>query len=119
MDPIVGEALSHETVTIEPLVAAASRAVAARLDSRGSPKQEGLGIDPHAKSLQAAVEHTTLIPARPKTPCSATRASDGFTEDADAHLFLSTAPHLVRKETAFKILFKPVSDITVKGQHWL
>ncbi|XP_031717653.1 nesprin-2a isoform X2 [Anarrhichthys ocellatus] len=102
MDSIVGETLSHETVTIEPLIAAASRAVedeftagAAKRDSPGSPKHETLVTDPHAKSLQAAAaaEDTRRIPARPKTPFTATRGSDGFIEEADEHLSSSTAPH--------------------------
>ncbi|XP_068564553.1 nesprin-2a [Cebidichthys violaceus] len=102
MDSTVGKTLSHETVTIEPLIAAASRAVedeftagAAKLDSHGSPKHETLVTDPHAKSLQtaAAVEDTRRIPARPKTPFTATRGSDGFIEEEDEHLSSSTAPH--------------------------
>ncbi|XP_054474146.1 nesprin-2-like [Anoplopoma fimbria] len=90
MDSIIGEALSHETVTIEPLTASA-----AKLDSHGSPKHETLVTYPHAKSLQAAaaVEDTRLIPARPITPFTTTRGSYGFIEEADEHLSLSTAPH--------------------------
>ncbi|KAM6906809.1 nesprin-2a [Lycodopsis pacificus] len=103
MDSIVGETLSHETVTIEPLIAAASRAVedeftagAAKRDSPGSLKHGTLVTDPHAKPLQAAAaaeDTTRRIPARPKTPFTATRGSDGFIEEEDEHLSSSTAPH--------------------------
>ncbi|XP_062415634.1 nesprin-2-like isoform X4 [Pungitius pungitius] len=93
---IVGEAFSDDTVTIEPLLAAASLAVedkftaaAAKLDSHGSPKCEGLAKCPQAA---AAVGNTRLIPARPETPFTSTRGSDGFMEEAD-NLHLSTRPH--------------------------
>ncbi len=110
----VGKAFSPETVTAQSLIAAAEdefTAAAATLDQHGSPKHETL-TDPHTKSLQAAtaVEDTRLIPARPITPFTATRASDEFVEKGDKDLSLSTAPHqhLVRvwerKETPFKII---------------
>lgn len=101
-DSVVGEAFGHETVTIEPPIAAASLAVedkftagAAKLDSHGSPKCESLVAEPHATFPQAAaaVEETRLIPARPETPFTATRGFDGFMEEADKHPYFSTRPH--------------------------
>ncbi|XP_044023969.1 nesprin-2 isoform X2 [Siniperca chuatsi] len=95
----VGKAFSPET---ESLIAGAIPAVedgftaaTAALDQHGSPKHETPVTDPHSKSLQAAaaVEDTRLIPARPITPFTSTRASDEFIEEGDKDLSLSTAPH--------------------------
>ncbi|XP_033991567.1 nesprin-2 isoform X3 [Trematomus bernacchii] len=80
------KALSLVTVTAEPLLAAP--------DQRGSPGHETLVADTHGKSIQseAAVEDTRLIPARPRTPFTATRASDESLEGEEEHPSLTTAP---------------------------
>ncbi|XP_068433248.1 nesprin-2a [Clinocottus analis] len=93
MDSIVGETLSHETE--EKTDEDKFTAGAAKLDLHGSTKHKTLVLDSDAKSLQAAAaeEDTRLIPARPKTPFTAIRGSDGSIEEADKHLSLFTAPH--------------------------
>ncbi|KAK5852700.1 hypothetical protein PBY51_006550 [Eleginops maclovinus] len=62
------------------------------IDSRAD---DGKALSPaRAKSIQAeaAVGDTRLIPARPRTPFTATRASDESVQEEDKHLSLTTAP---------------------------
>ncbi|XP_037606336.1 nesprin-2-like isoform X2 [Sebastes umbrosus] len=97
MDSKVGKVFSPKTVTAEPLITADEFTTSpATLDQHGpiSPKHVSLVVDPHAKSphAAAAIEDTRLIPVRPITPFTATRASHEFIEEGDEGLSLSTAP---------------------------
>ncbi|XP_076613023.1 nesprin-2a [Chaetodon auriga] len=104
----VSEALSPETVTAGSVLAAAedqfsAAAAAASLDRHRSPAHETLVPDPQTTSLQAAAaaEDTRLIPARPVTPLTATRASAEFIEEGDKDLSLSTAldaPNVLKEQ---------------------
>ncbi|XP_035851599.1 nesprin-2 [Sander lucioperca] len=101
MDSKVGKAFSPQSVTAKPLIVAAIPAAkdeftaAVTLCQHGSPKHETLLTDPLAKSLlgATAVEDTRLIPARPRTPFTATRGSDECIEEGDEQLSLSSAPN--------------------------
>ncbi|XP_034756192.1 nesprin-2-like [Etheostoma cragini] len=101
MDSKVDKACCPQSVTAEPLIVAAFPAAkdeitaAVTLCQHGSPKHETLLIDPLAKSLLAAtaVEDTRLIPARPRTPFTATRGFDEYIEEEDEQLSSSIAPN--------------------------
>lgn len=69
--------LKTATETAEPLIAAA-----ATLDPHRSQNNEAIVTEPHTQSRQTA-EDTRLIPARPRTPFSAMRASVEFIEVED------------------------------------
>lgn len=96
---VVGKAFSPGTVTADSLIAAAIPAaedgLTAKLDQHGSQNNDTCITDSQTKSLQAAaaVEDTRLVPVRPITPFTATRASDEFIEKGHEDLSLSTAPH--------------------------
>ncbi|XP_044232894.1 nesprin-2-like isoform X4 [Thunnus albacares] len=78
--------LKTVTETTEPLITAA-----ASLDQHRPQNHETIVTEPHVQSHQA-VEDTRLIPARPITPFTATRASVEFVEEEDGNLSSSTAP---------------------------
>eukprot|EP00064_Thunnus_orientalis_P010013 superscaffoldBa00001318_g10039 len=79
--------LKTVTETTEPLITAA-----ASLDQHRPQNHETIVTEPHVQSHQA-VEDTRLIPARPITPFTATRASVEFIEEEDGNMSSSTAPH--------------------------
>ncbi|XP_062293145.1 nesprin-2 isoform X5 [Scomber scombrus] len=76
--------LKTATETTEPLIAAA-----ATLDPHRCQNNETIITEPHTQSRQVA-EDTRLIPARPRTPFNAMRASVEFIEVEPPHQGLDT-----------------------------